>query len=185
MIPDPTVLVPVADGTEELEAVAIIDTLRRGGAMVTVASVGAGLAVTGARGVTLVADIMIDAVAALAFDAVALPGGMPGAKHLHDDPRLTTLLCDHAAAGRLLGAVCAAPVVVLARHGLLGDRTATAHPSVWDELPAGRRSQARVVVDDGLITSRGAGTAVEFALALVAALCGEARRDEVAAGMVA
>jgi protein deglycase len=179
-----TVLVPVADGTEELEAVAIIDTLRRGGAVVTVASVGPDLAVTCARGVKLVADLLVADLGGAIFDAIALPGGMPGAQHLHDCPPLAARLREHAAAGRLLAAVCAAPVVVLARHGLLGGRRATAHPSVYDELPESTRSTARVVVDDGLITSRGAGTAVEFALAIVAALCGDQWRDDVARSMV-
>jgi 4-methyl-5(b-hydroxyethyl)-thiazole monophosphate biosynthesis len=180
-----TVLVPVADGTEELEAVAIIDTLRRAGALVTVAAIGAGLEVTCSRGVKLVADTRIADLGAASFDLIALPGGLPGAEHLHDSPDLTALLRAHAAAGGLLAAVCAAPVVVLARHGLLGDRRVTAHPSVFAELPESQRSEDRVVVDDGLVTSRGAGTALEFALALVEQLFGAERRADVAKAMLA
>jgi protein deglycase len=180
-----TVLVPVADGTEELEAVAVIDTLRRAGATVTVASVGDDLAVTCARGVRLTADALLADLGEASFDAIILPGGMPGAQHLHDSPLLAARLREHAASRRLLAAICAAPVVVLARQDLLAGRRATAHPSVYAELPADARREARVVVDDGLITSRGAGTALEFALAVVAALYGEQRRDDVARSMVA
>jgi protein deglycase len=180
-----TVLVPVADGTEELEAVAIIDTLRRAGAAVTIAAVGPGLEVNCSRGIRLVADTRIADLTAETYDAIVLPGGMPGAQHLHDSPELVARLRAHAAASGLLAAVCAAPVVVLARHGLLAGRRVTAHPSVFNELPASQRSVDRVVVAEGLITSRGAGTALEFALAIVAQLLGPERRDEVARAMVA
>jgi 4-methyl-5(b-hydroxyethyl)-thiazole monophosphate biosynthesis len=180
-----TVLVPVADGTEELEAVAIIDTLRRAGAVVTVATIGAGLEITCSRGVRLVADTRIADLGAVSFDLIALPGGMPGAEHLHDSQDLTALLNAHVAAGGLIAAICAAPVVVLARRGLLGKRRATAHPSVFAELPESQRSEDRVVVDEGLVTSRGAGTALEFALTLVEQLFGPERRDDVARSMLA
>jgi protein deglycase len=135
--------------------------------------------------VRLVADCRLADLGPARYDLVALPGGMPGAANLHDSPELTELLRAHAAAGGLLAAVCAAPVVILARHGLLGARRATAHPSVFAELPAAQRREDRVVVDGTLITSRGAGTALEFALTLVEQLYGPARRAEVAQGMVA
>ena len=177
-----TVLVPVADGTEELEAVAIIDTLRRAGAAVTVAAVGARLEVTCSRGRE--ADGGPPARGPRrprATTLIALPGGMPGAQHLHDSPELTALLRAHAAAGGLLAAVCAAPVVVLARHGLLGAAGAPRRIRASSRsCPRPSVREARVVVDDGLITSRGAGTALEFALALVEQLYGPQRRDEVA-----
>ncbi len=178
-----TALVPVADGSEELEAVAIIDTLRRAGATVTVVAVGDRREVTCSRGVKLTADARLADLADASFDLIALPGGMPGAQHLHDSPDLTARLRAHAAADGLLAAICAAPVVVLGRHGLLGERRVTAHPSVEAELPVVQRSVDRVVVDRGLVTSRGAGTALEFALALVEQLLGRERRDEVARGM--
>jgi 4-methyl-5(b-hydroxyethyl)-thiazole monophosphate biosynthesis len=114
---------------------------------------------------------------------IALPGGMPGAQHLHDSPDLTALLRAHIAADGLVAAICAAPVVVLSRHGLVGERRATAHPSVFAELPASQRCADPVVVDRGLVTGRGAGTAVAFALALVEQLYGAERRDEVARAM--
>jgi protein deglycase len=180
-----TVLVPVADGTEELEAVAIVDTLRRAGAAVTVASVTGAHQVTGSRRVRLVADALIDDVASQRFDLIALPGGLPGAQALRESTTLQRLLAAQVADGRLLGAVCAAPAVVLEPLGLLGGRLVTAHPSVFERLPAATRREERVVIDAGLVTSRGAGTAVEFALALVEQLYGADQRAEVARGMVA
>ncbi len=177
------VLVPIADGSEELEAVSIIDILRRAGARVTVASVGP-LQITASRGVRIVADCGIEEVAAESFDLIALPGGMPGCEHLRDSATLVALLKRQQEEGRLLGAICAAPVVVLQHHGLLAGRRATAHPSVAGRLENRAAGEKRVVVDGNLITSRGPGTAVEFALTLASRLFGEARARQVAEAMV-
>jgi 4-methyl-5(b-hydroxyethyl)-thiazole monophosphate biosynthesis len=122
------VLVPIADGTEEIEAVTIIDVLRRAGADVTVASVN-DLQVTASRGVRLVADCLIGQCVDRDHDLVVLPGGMPGAEHLRDSRELKRILQHHSDAGRLLGAICAAPAVVLEPHGLLENRKATCHPN--------------------------------------------------------
>ncbi len=179
-----TCLVAVADGTEELEAVAVIDTLRRAGVQVTVASVG-GRQVACSRGVTLVADCLISACVQQSFDAIVLPGGLPGAEHLRDSAALTDLLRRQHAAGRLLAAICAAPAVVLQQHGLIGARRATCYPGCAPALENPDATGAAVVVDGPCITSRGPGTALPFALAIVCALCGEATADKVAAGMLA
>ena len=179
-----TVLVPVVDGTEELEAVAIIDILRRAGATVTVASVTGDRRITASRGVVLVADTLIDECEDTVFDLVVLPGGMPGAEHLRDSLPLTRILKTQQEKTGLYGAICASPAVVLAHHGLLDGRQATSHPSFADRLPAAGRATDRVVVDANCLTSRGPGTAVEFALALVEQLYGPQKRDAVAGPMI-
>ena len=178
------VLVPIADGTEELEAVSIIDVLRRAGADVTVASVS-GLQITASRGTKLVADKLISECLDEAYDLIALPGGIPGAEHLRDSEELTGLLKKHRAQDRYLGAVCAAPAVVLEHHGLVGGRRITAHPGFINALQNKDAVESRVVMDGELVTSRGAGTAVEFALALVELLYGREKADETAGPMLA
>jgi len=163
-------LVPVADGSEEIEVVCIIYTLRRAGVDVTIASVMRRRQITASRQTELVADCLIEDCRGLTFDLVVLPGGMPGAEHLRDDPDVCTLLTGQRAAGRTIGAICAAPAVVLLPLGLLSGYRATCFPSF---LPLLREAESvtaleeRVVVDRDLITSRGPGTAIEFALALV------------------
>ena len=177
------VLVPIADGTEEIEAVCIIDVLRRAGAAVTVASVGE-LQITASRGVKLVADQLIGACMDETYDLVVLPGGMPGAEHLRDSRELETILKDQKDQGRLYGAICAAPAVVLKHHGLLDQRQATCHPNFVSNLENIDLVQARVVVDGTCVTSRGPGTALEFALKLVELLYGADKAKEVAEPMV-
>lgn len=179
----PRALVPIADGTEEIEAVCIIDILRRAGVAVTVASVGT-LQITASRGVRIVADCLIDDCQEAPYDLIALPGGVPGAENLRDSRVLTNILKAHNQAGRWLGAICAAPAVVLTAHGLLNGRQATAHPAFVEELASRQRADERVVIDGRCVTSRGPGTAVEFALQLVTLLCGDAQAREVAAPMV-
>lgn len=178
-----SVLVPIAEGSEEIEAVAIIDVLRRAGAEVTVASVN-NLQVTASRGVKLVADCLIEQCADRMFDLVVLPGGMPGAENLRDSAVLKTILERQHCRDALYAAICASPAVVLEPHGLLQGRKATAHPAFVDRLKDPSFAQSRVVVDGQCVTSRGPGTALEFALTLVELLLGKAKRDEVAAPMV-
>ena len=178
------VLVPVADGTEELEAVAIIDVLRRAGAKVTVASVSGVRQITASRGVVIVADALIADCTDTEYDLVVLPGGIPGAEHLRDSVDLTRILKRQAGKGRLFGAICASPAVVLEHHGLLAGRRATCHPGFVDHLKRRDRVDERVVVDGNCITSRGPGTAVEFALVLVEQLFGKDKGEEVAGPLV-
>ena len=177
------VLIPIADGSEDIEAVTMIDVLRRAGAEVTVASVADGgrLDVTCARGTRVTADTHIDACAEDQWDLVVLPGGLPGAEHLRDCAQLITIVRRQKQAGRLFGAICAAPQVALAHHGLLDDRTATGHPGFRDKLP--KASAERVVRDGNCLTSQAPGTALEYSLALVEALFGTDLRNEVAAPM--
>jgi 4-methyl-5(b-hydroxyethyl)-thiazole monophosphate biosynthesis len=169
------VLVPVADGTEDIEAVCIIYTLRRAEYDVVVASVAETLQVTCSRKTMLVADTSIKACAGQEFDLIACPGGMPGAVHLRDSKELASLLKSQAAAGKLYAAICAAPVVVLQHHGLLEGKKATCFPGFAEELKDAERVDERVVVDGNCVTSRGAGTAIEFTLALIRLISGEER----------
>jgi len=177
------VLVPIADGTEEIEAVTIIDVLRRAGAEVTVASVG-DLQVTASRGVRLVADCLIGQCVDRDYDLVVLPGGMPGAEHLRDSRELTRILQRHSDAGRLVGAICAAPAVVLESHGLLENRKATCHPNHVRSLHDPTAAGERVLVDGTVATSQGPGTAMAFALKLVELLFGREKMEAVAGPMV-
>ena len=178
------VLIPVADGTEELEAVAMIDVLRRAGATVTVASVTKHRQITASRGVVIVADTLIEACTEKDYDLVVLPGGMPGAEHLRDCAELVHILKRQREKERLYGAICASPAVVLAHHGLLEERQATCHPGFVDRLAAKDRVDDKVVIDANCLTSQGPGTAVEFALTLVEQLYRKDNREEVSAPMV-
>ena len=178
------VLVPIADGTEEIEAVCIIDTLRRAGADVTVASVGT-LQVTASRGVKLVADVMIANCAGVTYDCIVLPGGMPGAEHLRDSAELIAKLKEQKASDRLYAAICAAPAVVLHHHGLLKNVRATCYPSMQSQLDPNHISNERVVVHGQCVTAQGPAVAIEFALKLVEMLFGLAKAKEVGKAMLA
>ena len=173
----PCVLVPVAEGFEELEAVTVIDLLRRAGIEVTVAGLADG-PVRASRGTRMLPDATLDAVADRPWDMIVLPGGLPGADHLAADARLRDLLRAHAGAGRWTAAICAAPKVLVAA-GLLEGRRATAFPGILEAAGHGTAVAEAVVRDGEIITSRGPGTAMDFALALIEALLGEAKRDEV------
>ncbi len=177
------VLVLIADGTEEIEAVCIIDTLRRAGAEVTVASVGQ-LQVTASREVKLVADALIADCAGVTYDCIALPGGMPGAEHLRDCAPLIAKLKEQKASGRLYAAICASPAVVLQPHGLLEGVKATCFPSCRDQLDPAYALNDRVVVDKSCVTSQGPGTAIKFALKLVELLFGPDKTKEVGKAML-
>ncbi len=178
-----TVLVPIADGTEELEAATIIDVLRRAGARVTAASVGA-LQVTASRGMKLVADCLIAECVDKTYDLIVLPGGLPGAEHLRDCAPLIEMLKAQKKGGRLYAAICAAPAVALAPHGLLDDKQATCYPSCADQLPDASQAARRVVADGNCITSQGPGTAMEFAIELVAQLFDKETARRVAEPML-
>ena len=173
------VLVPLANGCEELEAVTIIDLLRRAGVEVVSAGLGEG-AVTASRGVVLMPDRSLDEVLDQDFDMVVLPGGGPGADRLDADPRVHSLLQRMAEQDRYTAAICAAPKVLL-NAGLLDGRKATAYPGVIDgRMTAGSQLLSEAVVIDGkVVTSRGPGTAMDFALTLIEQLLGADKRREV------
>lgn len=172
-------LIPLAAGCEELEAVTLIDLLRRAGVEVVVAGLAPG-PVTASRGTVLVPDTTLAAVAGQDFDLIVLPGGLPGADHLAADPLLRGLLQRQHERQGLTAAICAAPKA-LAAAGLLAGKSATWYPGALDLAahPDITLVAEPVVTDGTLITSRGPGTAMDFALALIERLAGRARRDEV------
>lgn len=179
-----SVLMPLAEGFEELEAVSIIDVLRRAGIKVVVAGLKDG-PVKGSRETVVVPDASLDAVMNQDFNMVVLPGGMPGVKHLHDDARIKTLLDRYTQKDRYTAAICAAPSI-LADYGYLNGKNATSNPKFRDQVAIdGVNYHENAVVTDGnIVTSRGPGTSIDFALALVEQLAGRARRDEVESGLV-
>lgn len=173
----PTVLAILAEGFEEIETVAPIDLLRRAGVTVTVAALGNGIHVTGRNGLTMHADTTLEAVRTQTFDCLFLPGG-PGVKHLRADPRVRDLVLRQHAAHGWLAAICAAPTV-LHDAGLLATARYTAHVSVAHELPR-IESDQRCVVDGTILTSRGAGTAIDFGLVLIEKLVSAQKSVEIA-----
>lgn len=175
------VLVPLAQGCEELEAVTIIDLLRRAG--INVITVGLDeQPVRASRGTVLIPDTNLDAVMQHEFEMIVLPGGLPGADNLNSDPRIHRLLKQMTAANKYTAAICAAPKV-LATAGLLNGKHATSYPGSIDGIETVDMTyeQQAVVIDGKLITSRGPGTAMDFALTLIEQLAGKDKRDEVEA----
>ena len=161
-----------------------IDVLRRAGAEVTVASVEPSLEVTCSRQVKLVADALIDDCMSQKWDVIALPGGMPGAERLRDSEHVAKLIAEQRKANKLLAAICATPAVALEPQGLLKGVKATCHPGFSNKLSDQSEVDRRVVVDGSVITSRGPGTAFEFALELVKQLYGDEVMKKVAGPMV-
>lgn len=178
----PSVLAILAEGFEEIEAITPIDLLRRAGADVKTAALAPGLHVTGRSGITVHADASLTDLIAQTFDCLLLPGG-PGVKHLRADPRVREVVLQHHSAGKLLAAICAAPTV-LHDAGLLRDHRYTAHFSVAAELPE-IRADERVVEDGRIVTSRGAGTSIDFGLALIARLFSPEKAAEVSRSICA
>ena len=179
-----SVLIPLAEGFEEIEAVCVIDVLRRAGIEVVTAGLRPG-PVTASRRVVVVPDATLDHAMTRDFDMLVLPGGGPGVVNLRADPRIRRLLERYLQPDRSVGAICAAPTI-LAAYGQLAGRQATSYPSARGPVAAAAAvyREDAVVVDGNLVTSRGPGTAIAFGLALVEMLAGGSRRDEVAAGLV-
>ncbi len=178
------VLIPIAEGSEELEAVTIIDLLRRADIDVTIAGQNGG-PVTGSRGTKIVPDKSLDDALKEDYDMVVLPGGLPGADNLDADTRVHTLLKDMAANDKYVCAICAAPKI-LANAGLLEGKQATSYPGFLDSVdkPDVKSTGAAVECDGNIITSRGPGTAMDFALTLIEVLEGSGKREEVESRLV-
>jgi 4-methyl-5(b-hydroxyethyl)-thiazole monophosphate biosynthesis len=176
------VLMPLADGAEEMEAVILSDVLRRAGWDVTMAGLGEG-PVRGSRGVRIVPDTSWRAVPPLDYDLLVLPGGGAGTEALCRDPSVLRAVREFLSSGRRVAAVCAAPLVLQAA-GVLEGRRATCHPAVADRLTATARIDERVVEDGRLTTSQGPGSCFELALSLIRQVEGAAAADRVAAGLV-
>ncbi len=181
------VLVPFAEGVEEIECLSVVDILRRAGVEVVLASAD-GQPVTGRSGVTIMADAALPDVADEDWDMVVLPGGLPNAHILRDNPLVRALVERMMQARKSVAAICAAPTA-LAAYGLTEGRRVTSYPSCREEMeqlaPSSVYVDEAVVEDDVLTTSRGPGTAIPFALRLVARLCGEDKAEAIRREIVA
>lgn len=177
------VLIPLAPGFEEVEALTIVDILRRAGAKVTLAGTVSGT-ITGRNGINVLADAPLEEVVDEKFDMVALPGGAQGTENLKRDANVKKAIERLIKQGGIVAAICAAPTV-LADIGVIKGRRLTCHPSVREELCAEKLSDERVVIDGKLITSQSPGSAMEFAFALVGALFGQEKIKEVNKGVIA
>ncbi len=177
------VLVPLAQGVEELEAVTIIDLLRRAGINVVTAGLVPG-PVTASRQTILIPDMTLDEALYGEYDMVVLPGGLPGATNLQNDQRIIALLKKMAAAGKYTAAICAAPKV-LATAGLLQDKHVTCYPGSIDSTvhPEVSIDPKAIVIDGKVVTSRGPGTAMDFALELIHLLAGQETTNQVEDGL--
>lgn len=179
---DKTAIIVLADGFEETEATVPADILRRAGVDVSLVGLER-LVVRGAHGIKLQVDRTLREVEEA--DAVILPGGMPGATNLSASTTLLKILKRQLADGRLVGAICASPGVVLGAHGLLKGRKATCYPGFEKHFGAGATFLEEPVVKDGnVITSRGPGTAFAFGLAIAAELSGARKAEEVGRAML-
>jgi protein deglycase len=182
------VLVILANGCEELEAVTVIDLLRRAEVDVTTASLDNGkdvTPITASRGVVLLADTTLDEAVKSDYDMLVLPGGLPGADYLDKDKRVSSLLQKMSNANKFIAAICAAPKV-LANAQLLKDKQATSYPGVLENMALKNTELLtdNVVIDDKIITSRGPATAMEFALNLIEQLIDKDKRNAVARALL-
>ena len=178
----PQVIVPIAEGFEEIEAITIIDTLRRATLNVTVASITKELPVTGANGIKITCDTLFKPKEI--FDAIILPGGLPGAQYLAEDKAVLSSLQVHYQKQKLVGAICAAPWA-LAQADLLEGVKATCYPGFQDKLTGAKYQTGRVVFNQGILTSKGPGTALEFALKIVEILIDKEQAQTLQKGMIA
>ena len=182
---DATVAIMLADGFEEVEALAVADVLYRAGVRADLISVTDARHVTSSHGIRIVADLMLEDVDLSAYTLLFLPGGMPGTLGLKGTPAIQAEVLRRADAGQPVAAICAAPSI-LAELGVLEGRHATANPAFVKAIAAGGATvhENPVVVDEFIITSRGAGTALEVGLEIVRYLLGDEAVDEVARGVV-
>ncbi|KAJ4897978.1 Protein DJ-1-like protein A [Raphanus sativus] len=176
----PHILVPIAEGSDEIETIAVVDILRRAKANVVIASVSNSLEVVGSHKANLVADLLLDEVLEKSFDLIMLPGGLNGASRLSRCEKLVNMLKKQAEANKPYGGICASPAYVFEPHGLLKRKKATTHPVVSNRLSDQSHVDFRVVVDGNLITSRAPGTAIECALTIVEKFYGREKALQLA-----
>ncbi len=177
-----TVYMFFADGFEEIEALTTVDILRRAGMSVQLVSVTGHQTVTGAHQVPVVTDVLFDACDFSDADLLVLPGGMPGAATLGEHAGLLELLLDYAKKDKLLAAICAAPMV-LGKLGLLKGKKAICYPGFKPYLEGAEIVRQQVVVDGQIVTGRGPGATIEFALTLVEILEGKEKKEELIQAM--
>ena len=173
----------MADGCEEIEALTVVDLLRRAGITIDMIGITAAGKVTGAHGIAIEVDGSLDSTDFAAYDGIVLPGGMPGTTHLKEHAGVCKQVKAFYEAGKLVAAICAAPTV-LGRCGILDGKNATCYPGCEDGLGQANRKTEPVVVDGNIITSRGMGTAIPFALQLVAILLDEKTADQLGHSIV-
>lgn len=176
------VVVVLADGFEEIEAMSIIDILRRAGVEVVVAGLHGG-PITSARGVKVIPDTTVDTIKADEFDMIVLPGGQPGSDNLNSDQRVRSLIVEFYNKGKLTGAICAAPYV-LANAGVLQGKKATSYPSYREKIIGAEYVEDNVVEDGNVITSRGPATAACFAFKIVERLKGKETAENIRKAML-
>lgn len=177
------VYVFLADGFEDIEGLTVVDLMRRAGITVDTVSIKENKTVTTAHNITLETDRIFTETDFSDADLLVLPGGMPGTKYLGEYKPLTDLVTGFYKKGGKVAAICAAPTV-LASLGILNGKKATAYPSCMEGLSGAEPSLESVVVDENVTTSRGLGTAIDFALSLIGQLLGEERADEIAESVV-
>ncbi len=178
------VLVILADGFEEIEAITPIDVLKRAGLEVTLAGLSSKT-VAGSHGIKFQADILLEDYTGLP-DAIILPGGLPGAQNLAESPKVVELVKKMDQAKKIVGAICAAPALVLAPNGILNGRKATCYPGFEKNFSSQVDfSRERVIVDGHVVTSRGPGSALEFSLQLAEILVGKENTKGLSEGLLA
>ncbi len=177
------VCVFLADGFEEIEGLTVVDLLRRAGVQVTTVSITNDRVIHGAHGIDVYADSLFEEAAYDEFDMVVLPGGMPGTLNLGAHEGVVSVLKQAHAEERFVAAICAAPSV-LGMNGILEGKKATSYPGFEDKLLGAECMTDAVVIDGHVITSRGMGTAISFALALIGVLVGEEKAREIGASII-
>jgi 4-methyl-5(b-hydroxyethyl)-thiazole monophosphate biosynthesis len=175
------VLALLAEGFEEVEAVTPLDYLRRAGIDAAAVGVtGQGGAIKGSHGILVTPDFPLQGIDGADWDGILLPGGMPGASNIAASAPAGRLIKDMAAAGKLICAICASPAIILAPLGLLAGRRFTCFPGMEARVKDGVWSEDPVVTDGNVITSRGAGTAAVWAVAIIDALLGHGKGEKIA-----
>ncbi|WP_296033649.1 DJ-1 family glyoxalase III [Dorea sp.] len=177
------VCVFLADGFEEIEGLAVIDLLRRAKIYVDTISITDDYMVHGAHGINVQTEALFDEVDFSEFDMVVLPGGMPGTLNLNDHAGVRHVVRKYADEGRFVGAICAAPTV-LSNLGILDGKHVTCYPGVMDQIEGATLIRTAVVIDGNIITSQGAGTAIDFALKLIEVLEGAEKAKEIEESIV-
>ncbi len=175
------ILVPLAQGLEEIEAISIIDILRRGG--VEVVSVGLdSLEITGSHKITIIADKLLQDISSHDFDGIVLPGGMPGTLHLKNNPKIISIIQKMYRENKLIGAICAAPMV-LEKAGILEEKNFTIHPAVKDDISLIPKN-LQFVKDGNIITGQASGAVTLFTLQIIKIIFGKEKMNEVNNGVL-
>lgn len=173
----------MADGCEEIEGLTVVDIVRRAKMEIVMISITGKREVTSSHQVTFLTDALAAEVDYDTLDGIVLPGGMPGTLNLQADETVNKVIRQFAAEGKLVCAICAAPSV-LGAAGILEGKWATCHPGFEEKLTGAKVEEKEVVVDGNVITSRGMGTAIPFALSLVSQMVSEEKAQELAQSII-